>query len=319
MDNGVPLMFLKLEKLIETLEYLYQNGTKVILFSWVWEPFAHKDVYKVLEYCSDKFLIYFQTNASLIDENQVLNLKFTKLLSLSVNFNAVSEKSYKLIYWNQKYSNLKNIIKKIIKLKKGWVEIKLVFIVSIFNYEDVIPTLILAENIWVNVHLEFSNEFKWEGWFIVLPKKKKQYVLDRVKEYIKEKPHIEKFVNIKEFILQGNGLRTGVKNFKKCSVWYMYMRIEESGDVYPCNSTPDEYNMGNINDQPLSNIWKNPYYTWFREDVFSWKFYSNCCHKNENTSWANYKIRRFIDEESSFDYPLKERKRAYDALEINVL
>jgi radical SAM protein with 4Fe4S-binding SPASM domain len=318
-DNWVPLTFLKLERVIETLEYLHNSGTKIVLFSWVGEPFAHKDVYEILQYCSDKFLVYFQTNASLINEDEILKMNFTKLLSLSVNFNAVSEKSYKLIYWNQEYSNLKKVIKKIIKLKNGWVEVKLIFIVSVFNYKDVIPTLILAEKMGVNVHLEFSNEFKWKDGLIALPESKKKYVLDEFRGYLLKNPQIEEFVNTKEFLLQWSWLRTWVKNFKKCSIGYMYMRIEEDGSVYPCNSTPKEYNMGNLNENSLSEIWDRKYYSGFREDVFSGKLHSKCCDKSENTSGSNYKIRRFIDEESSYDYPLKERERAYWALGIDAL
>jgi len=115
-------------------------------------------------------------------------------------------------------------------------------------------------------------------------------------------------VNVNEFLNQWEGYRTGIKNINKCNIWYMYMRIEENGNVYPCNNTDDEYNMWNINDSKIQDIWNNFNYKQFREKIYQWNLLNGCCHKDEGANGSNYKIRRLIDEKESNDIPTQEQE-----------
>lgn len=306
--NSVPLLNIANNKITEIIEYLQKNGTEIILLSWVWEPFFHKDIYEVLEKLSSNFLIYIQTNISLINVSKIEKINFKKLLSLSVNFNAVSPKSYKLIYWNQKIDNLKYIIKKILILKRIGVDIKLIFIVSEFNFYDINSLIFLARKIKVRVHLEFSNELWWSASKMNLSNNRKKMIISDFRKKIKKEKDIYNFVNVNEFLNQWDWHQTWIKSISKCNVWYMYMRIEENGDVYPCNNITSEYNMWNINNSYIGDIWNSKKYIKFRENIFQGKLLKNCCNVNENAHGGNYKIRKLIDEKESDDIPQQEKE-----------
>lgn len=295
-DNGIPLENIDYDILLDTLTYLYENGTKVLLFSGVWEPFNHPRIYNILSYVSDKFELYMQTNISLIRESKFNDIEFQSL-DMSVNFNAVSEKAYKYIYSNQPYSNLLKIISKIHYLKSRWVWIKLIFIVSKLNYFDIPALLKLVSKINVQLHLEFSNELgDGNVHKIMLSPDKKKEIIKTFQEHLDKYPEIKDNINSEHFINQWKGFRTWLEKITKCNVWYMYARIEENGNIYPCNNTTSDYLMWNINKQKFSEIWKSNMYNSFKEAIYQGKLLNTCCQNNAVANGGNYKLRMFVDE-----------------------
>jgi len=293
-DNWIPLENLDYEVLINTLHYLYNNGTEVILFSWVWEPFNHPKIYDILKFVSDKFIIYIQTNISLINERKFNDLDFTQKIWVSVNFNAVSEKAYKYIYSNQPYWNLAKIIIKIHYLKRQWVEIKLIFIISKLNFFDVEAVIELTQKLDIILHLEFSNELNWIEWKITLNQEQKIDIMNKVRKRLLGNNFLQNNLNHEEFFEQVKWNKSWVARIKRCNAWYMYARIEESGDVYPCNNTRKSFLKWNLYQNSFQEIWAS--YDDFKENVYKWEFEISCCSNNAATNWGNYKLRMFLDD-----------------------
>ena len=61
-----------------------------------------------------------------------------------------------------------------------------------------------------------------------------------------------------------------------CSMASNYVKIEPSGEVYPCCRGPRELLMGNVNDQPMAEIWNGDKYREFRRRMNA-KDYPDVC------------------------------------------
>ena len=289
---------INLEKIFETFDYLRKSWTSWVLFSWVWEPFLHPNIYDILSYISRNFIIVIQTNLSLANINKIQNLDIKHHLTLSVNFNAISKKAYNNIYGNQPYSTLSLVLKKAHELNKNRkITIKLIYIVSSLNKQDVIESIKVADKFGFDLHLEFSNEFDDRASVINLNPWEKLQLSAEVQEHISKRPEkMKNIINTDEFMIQGKGNRTWLEKISYCNAPYLYARIEEDWRVFTCNNLADAYCMWNINEQSFENIWKSEKYQMLRKKSHEGDLLNTCCHNNEDASGGNYKIRYFMNQ-----------------------
>lgn len=291
---------LSFQRMKDTLDYLQSVWCPGLVFSGVWEPFMHPKIYDILEYIAPNFILVIQTNLSLVNIEKLKEISFNHQLTLSVNFNAVSQSVYKRIYWNQPYSTLKLVLKKARALSRiKNIYIRLIYIVSQLNKQDVIKTIMLADRFGFDLHLEFSNEFsESDGARILnLTLEEKVRISYEVKAFIaKRDSNLQNIINTEEFFIQCKGNRTWLENISYCNAPYLYARIEEDGRVFTCNNTSDAYLMGNINEVPFEEIWNSQKYKTLREKTHKWILLNSCCHNNLQASWGNYKIRYFINQ-----------------------
>jgi len=61
-----------------------------------------------------------------------------------------------------------------------------------------------------------------------------------------------------------------------CSMSTSYVKIEPNGDVYPCCRGPRELVMGNVNEQPLAQIWNSEKYRAFRRRMNARDYHEVC-------------------------------------------
>lgn len=61
-----------------------------------------------------------------------------------------------------------------------------------------------------------------------------------------------------------------------CSMSTNYVKIEPNGEVYPCCRGPRELLMGNVNDQPMSEIWNGERYREFRRRMHAKDYHDVC-------------------------------------------
>lgn len=61
-----------------------------------------------------------------------------------------------------------------------------------------------------------------------------------------------------------------------CSMASHYVKIEPSGDVFPCCRAPRELRMGNVHEKPLAEIWNGEQYRSFRRSMFDGDYPAPC-------------------------------------------
>ncbi len=205
-----------------------ENNIEFISIASRGEPFVNKDIGKMLEYTSGKFLnLKINTNASLLNENKIHSILSGGVKTIVFSADAADEKLYAKLRVNGK---LKNVVKNIELFNniraKHYPKNKIISRVSgvKFNNEQSIESM---ENFWHKIvdQVAFVDYNPWEN------------------------------------IYEKN--ESGVT--KPCSDLWRRMFIWWDGKVNPCDTDyKSMLSLGNIKSLNIKEIWKSKKYSEYR-------------------------------------------------------
>jgi len=229
------------------------------------EPMLRKDVYDIIKALSpDRNIISLVTNASLIDENAIKNLKHAGLSTIQISIDDIDPKKH------DKLRGIPNLYKKIIKSVKLAKKYGLVVCLSIVISHENIKSKTVSKLIKLAEDLDtflLLNLVANAGGF-------------RKKENILFNEEDNQFL---QKLLQHPLTRQDTMfNFRLkpgCPAGTEKIYISSYGDVMPCDTT--HVSFGNIFEEPLENIWKKMYNFSF------YKMRSKLCLRHTNKEYIN--------------------------------
>mgnify|MGYP001564176061 CR=1 FL=1 len=108
----------------------------------------------------------------------------------------------------------------------------------------------------------------------VLSKEDMPVLRENLKRILNEKHSVE--IHIEPDLMKVDDWRIG-KNVKSCLHIYTQICINARGSVVPCLWL-DEYELGNIREQTIEEIWNGEHYQYFRENFKEMLGCSKCCY-----------------------------------------
>jgi len=289
---------IKLESKIvfRVIDEAKEMGCRGLLFSGGGEPFAHPAMFDFLEVAKKKgFRVRIQTNLSLVDNP--LRLAELGVDVVAVNLCAATPKTYLRVHPNQKKANFNRILDKLQVLIDNVdpdVEVRMTNIITKINYKEILKMIDLSFRMNASLHLELADFSSGRGVEkIAINSQQRQEIIkdlklldDKYKEYKKS--------NLVDFLQQLTYSGIGFEKNTACFMGYLYVFINELGDVYYCNNIQEEFLMGNLNNQSLKDIWLSSKYQTMRKRLYKGDFLSVCqeCLKKRG---SNFKTRFFVN------------------------
>lgn len=250
------------------------------------EPLINPDIFKIIQYARKKgSLIKLDTNATLLNEENIKNLLASDPTFISVSIDGITKKSYESIRVGANYekviSNLKALIAYRNKMKSKS-EIHLFFVLQKNNLKDFVNFIKFGDNLGLdaingNIAISFGearNENK-----IKLNKediKRIKSEFEQIKNKIKARLNIE---NIEDYL---NNPENQASRMAKKPCFYPWYNpcITWDGYVVPCDIyCNNEIVFGNAFEEPFMKIWNNKKARKFRGDIIKQRrgICARCC------------------------------------------
>ncbi len=282
--------------IFDTINEAEKMGTRGILFSGSGEPFLHPKMMDFLKVAKGKgFRVRVQTNLSLVSDPSLLAK--LKVDVIAVNLCAATADTYVKIHPNQKKSGFKRTLAKmeeLIACSDPEIEIRMTNIISRLNYNEICEMFKLGYDMNASLHLELADYSPVLKDKIGLDEIQKKEIIRQL-DSLDEKYLLYKKTNLPDFREQLAHSGIGLVKFKSCLMGHLYAFVNEYGNVYFCNYGGNEYLMGNLYENTLSEIWNSRKYEELRDRLFKGVDVLPACQKCLNERGWNFKTRFFVD------------------------
>jgi MoaA/NifB/PqqE/SkfB family radical SAM enzyme len=272
--------FLKREVLDKLADSLIALKVSLVTLTGGGEPFLHPNLMHFVKVLSNAQKdVTVVTNGTLIKEGQI-----QELLERNVNFRfsliAASPKTYMEVHPNQPtatFEELKNtlaFIRDYRKRSKSRSVVSILFVIFRYNFREIPRMLDMGREYQTDlVHFKpaiFDHEQMKELFLDDAQFKELQNIIGT----LKTAPHsLSTNLKTMRYDLEQNQRRLIAqkeqtqKRSIPCFKGWTFCWILATGDVAPCCDC--SVSMGNINDQPLENIWYSPQYSELRRGMTS--------------------------------------------------
>jgi len=203
-------------------------NAKAIRFTGWGEPFLNKNVYEMIRFVNSQGIVsHVTTNGILIDINKILD---SGLRSIYFSMQGLNEEEYSRLRNTDKYHLFKrNILQLIKERNRRGLDYPFVQITTSITDESKKEQQNFLEK-WRKLIDDVSISYTW---------------LERVEHKERVKPWLERSGNLPRYF--------------RCNEVRCKLTIHWDGTVTPCCEDYDEiFNLGNIFDKSLQEIWDNP-------------------------------------------------------------
>ncbi len=273
-ERKIEMSYSQIEKLLLDLKDM---GCQGVTFSGG-EPTLRKDMLQIVEYASKKcnMNVSLNTNAYVLEKELVNEYIEAGLNNITISIlspdDAVNDR---LMGLKNGLLHTKKLISYINNIKKGKVNIYVNTVVLTQNIDtfhlfpkflskyainnlNLSPTSILTEwDEWTATDINLKPTIEQ---IIVLKKKTIPYINSFNFPFVVKDPFAEEVEEIEKNLNVVFNDRS-----KKCFVPWFHSVIQSNGDVIPCCYAPDDYIMGNVNDNSIDKIWNEQKYILFRK------------------------------------------------------
>lgn len=266
------------------------------------EPLFRKDIYEIIDYAlQKKYLCNISTNGVLLDEKMACLFVDKGLLVVSVSVDGIGQAHDALRGVPNTFSRVKENLLRLARIKKErkskfpLLDLKMVItdqniseITKVYSFCQEIGadfftlSLLKANNVQFNPSaLRGSLEdpsFYFCGRSLNLDKERLREELEHLermqgKTRIRFYPRFGSLKKLRGFLAR----ESGKPETAPCLEPWSSFQISASGEAYPCLS----YNLGNIKDHSLREIWGSSFFNSFRKRLREIKLFpacSGCCY-----------------------------------------
>ncbi|OIQ09840.1 coenzyme PQQ synthesis protein E [Moorella thermoacetica] len=225
-----PRGFMSMEIFKKIVDECAQYNTPIRLIRWG-EPLLHEQLFDFIAYAKQKNIyVHLTTNGLLLDRDKIMTLFKLRLDSIIFSMQGATEEEYKLMRNNNKYRDLENNIKLMLKLRE--------------EYQFNRP--------WIHISTTITNEMQEE---VNAFKNKWMGLVDSVgigKTNLERVALRENLARIKPYLNK----QTIKKEYRPCTEVRQKLSINWNGDVTACCSDYDgTLVLGNIKDKSLEEFW----------------------------------------------------------------
>jgi radical SAM protein with 4Fe4S-binding SPASM domain len=263
------LKFANFKKIFDEIDPVYLNLTGI------GEPLLNKDLFKIVKYGKlNGAMIKFDTNAALLDEENIRKILDTKIDIVSISIDGVDKEGYESIRVGANFELMKENVKNLTKIRnelKSKTEIHMFFVLQKENIENLPEFILLAEELGVDYvagsFVVTLGDNKNETNKITRFDKSYQALVTKTREIIK-KVKVEVGIDpLLQFITKTKE-KEHYNQDKPCFMpWYSTF-ITWDGWVNPCDfSCDNEIVFGNVFEESFKTIWNNKKYRKFRKDL----------------------------------------------------
>ncbi len=240
---------IKIDTLYKLIDELVEIGVKCIGITGG-EPFMHQNILELIEYISEKKVMYNFTSNGLISDANIRALKKSKNLNvLAISLDAPEQKLNDYMRGNGSYDMAVDAIKRCISNK-----IRVCLTTTVFKKNlNTFPKIFdMTANLGVKIHgmrfyIPSGKGEKGKGEFELNTNEYRSFI----KYWLKEKKRrINKMILTAEEPLI---CLINKRECKQCAAGKSYCTILSNGDVTPCAFIP--LHVGNINKESLYDIW----------------------------------------------------------------
>lgn len=224
------------------------------------ELFTRPDAMELIDYVhSNGFFVQVNTNATLINANQIKELaKFPKL-KMSISLDGCNAITHEAIRGKGTFERTVNNIR---SLCKEGISVAINMFVHADNINEIEGTLLLAESLGVegfnclnmmNVGRGNTDEAKQLLNAVPLAK-----FYRKLFEIVRNKPNLQKLMMYSTFANQLMGIAGGVKSHTCGIGTNRAVYVKADGSLYPCADTAlDDFCLGNLRSEKLIDVWEN--------------------------------------------------------------
>jgi len=255
------------------------------------EPLLNKDIFEMIAYCkSKKIMVFFTTNATLIDEKIAKKIVDSGLDYLVVSVDGATPETFEKIRAGAKFDqvieNIKRVVAEKKKKKSEKPRIVVHFCASEDNIEELPQVLKLAKEFGA-VELEVGNILFWGKDYLreKLSDKKIALNIDRAKKIINETKRDADRLGI-DFFWLGNKMNKVFTDRdlrlhadpRLCRQPFRSCFVTVDGYITYCSDIADPRitNFGNILTEDFRDIWNNPDYRDLRRSFLKGKIPKLC-------------------------------------------
>lgn len=310
--------FLKFENfkhVFDQLKPCYLNLTGI------GEPFLNPDIFKIVSYAKKHgAIIKFDTNATILTEENIKKILETKIDVLSISIDGAEKKSYEKIRIGADFDKVKNSIKALVKVRnetKSPTKVHMFFVLQESNISN-LPKFIelanelnvdyLAGSFVVQLGKNKNKENK-----IKINKEKIKETLEKTKELLKITKTEVSISPLINYLQSPQEARLNYNKEKPCYMpWYSTF-ITWDGYVNPCDfSCDNEVVFGNAYQEPFKKIWNNDKLKAFRKQLLEKReiipICANCGVDETYLEDEFKKIKKFIPFSKYLQYNIKQKQ-----------
>ena len=254
------------------------------------EPFVDiriNDILDELQKCNIGLNIY--SNFTAIKDEHIEKLANCKFLTLHISFDAATKHTYEFIRKGAKYDEVLNNIRKFVSYKQKALGssrsiIRFQYVLMRKNVEELPDFVFLAKGLGIDF-IDVS--------YIVVNRKEMReeslfYYKEIATEYIlRAKKNADSVgITITHPIIDGIDTEhkgsqkrneDSAKTIMRCRFLWKHTWINYNGDILPCSHLERPI-MGNINEQPFSEVWNGKLYQEMRRGIREGNLF-NCCKR----------------------------------------
>jgi len=263
---------LSLKDFKKIIEDLRAVNVKKLIISGGGEPFTHEDMYHMIALAKKAgFDITVITNAVLVDVEKLLENPPNKLL---VNLCAATAATYAEFHPNRQPGDFDTLCRNLETINRQ-IPLNLAMVISKVNVHEVPAMARLAAG-FSKVRLSFKlASLTGDTARFALSAEQKEALLSKdipLCEDICRENNIEHNLDVFRSQLSGRGLEYPIHE-TGCFAGLFYSRIYSSGDVFFCCA---HIKVGNIFEQPFSQIWASDAYDRVRKLMERKEFFPEC-------------------------------------------
>lgn len=298
----------------KTIGELKELGAKTLFFAGGGEPFVHPQIMKILSFAKESGMrIFINSNFTLIDKEMAQELVKLKVEHIHVSLLSGTAKTYSLVHPNKTeevFYNIKELLHYIARVKREMGQylhnplphINLYYVVFNKNYKEIDKIVDLAFEVKAD-SIEFTPIDVIPGKTDVLLLNREQIEqvskevllqLKRIEKYNVNEPAKIQVAPIHNFLTRINSsgasenrYETETVTAQPCYAGWGFLRILANGNVNPCLKA-HRISVGNIYNQPITEIWNSPEQLLFRRKSFKLDGNDNYFRMIGNDPSANF-------------------------------
>lgn len=261
----------------ENFKYVFNQLNPCYLnLTGIGEPFLNPDIFKIVNYAKKHgAIIKFDTNATILTEENIRKILATKIDVLSTSVDGAEKKSYEKIRIGANFDKVKNNIKNLVHRRnelKSPTKIHMFFVLQEKNITDLPKFIELANELEID-YLAGSfvvqlGKNKNESNKIKINPEKLKETLEKTESLLKTTKTEVSIKPLLQYLKSPQETRSNYHKTKPCYMpWYSTF-ITWDGYVNPCDfSCDNEVVFGNAFEKPFKEIWNNPKLIAFRKQL----------------------------------------------------
>ena len=262
----------------ENFKYVFDQVKPLYLnLTGIGEPFINPDIYKIVKYATDhKAVVKFDTNATLLTDENIKKIFSTNIDVISVSFDGASKETYEKIRVRARFELVTKNFKRLVELRnelKAKTKIHMFFVLQKDNLHELPQFIKLAQDVGVdylagNFVIPLGFNMNYERNLSDIDPEELKKILQETKELCSKATMTLGIKNLLEFLEKPTDKKKIYHSDSPCYLpWYAPL-VTWDGFMGPCDFYCDkEYVFGNVFEEPFMKVWNSEAAQEFRKQL----------------------------------------------------